>query len=381
MASGLDLPLTLTVPCRLSPQARSSRHSVVIEPDWTVRTPHDEALERIAVALGGGVSCLPMLRTTLPGFRTWWERALRLSGPMIRSPDRGATWHCSDGVHGCCPVNGFTDPHAAAAHARGVPHVAAVTGAPRRPLQGMVAGMADRADPPAPASPAGATPDPVTVEGWSCGIDPAWIEGIHARMAPVGWAGSPVGDVTVLLALAQTGADPGWVVGTARSARAEPDPSLLRWLAWTATELDEAEPTARTAWLRTGARRDDIVALSDAGYLPGAAEEVARGWRLSQPGAAQWLARWVGLGYRPDPADLAALQDLGLGYPPPPPARSAVERVLAMVGGRRVVVTGGAHGGVPDLTDLAVEFVRCGNAQHTAAAVRRRRTLKVRTPV
>jgi hypothetical protein len=150
---------------------------------------------------------------------------------------------------------------------------------------------------------------------------------------------------------------------------AEPDPGLLRWLAWTVTELDEVKPTTRTAWLSTGARRDDIVALSEAGYLPAAAEEVARAWGLSRPGATQWLARWVGLGYRPDPADLAALNDLGLGYPPPPPARSAVERVLAMVGGVR---GGRGSGGGPDLTGLAVEFVRCGNAQHTAAAVLRR---------
>jgi hypothetical protein len=377
---GLALPLTLTVPCRASPQARSTRHAVVIEPDWTFRTPHDEGLERIAVALGGGVSCLPLLRTTLPGFRTWWERARRMSGPLIRSPDRGSTWHCSDGVLGCCPRTGFADPHAAAAHARGVPHVVAATGAPRRPLQAKVTGLADRADPPAPPTPDGTTPDPVSVAGWSCGLDPAWIDRVRTQMASTGWTGFPVEDVTVLLALAQTGADPGWVVGTAQSVSTEPDPGLLRWLTWTATPLDRAEPAARAAWLRSGARRDDIVALSEAGYLPAAGEEVALGWGLSRPGAAQWLARWVGLGYRPDPADLAALHDLGLGYPPPPPARSAVERVLAMVGGRRVVGAGGAGGGVPDLTDLAIEFVRCGNAQHTAAALRRRGKL-VRTPV
>jgi hypothetical protein len=370
----LDLPLTLTVPCRASPRARSSPHPVVVETDWTVRTGHDEGLERIAVALGGGVSCLGLLRTTLPGFRTWWERAGRRAGPLIRSPDRGATWHCSDGVHGCCPGDGFADPHAAARHARGVAHVAAVTGAPRRQLQGMVTGLGDRADPSAPSAPDGKPPDPLTVAGWSCGLDPAWTERVRAQMAAGDCPGQGIEDVTVLLALAQSGADPGWVLGTARSTAAESEPGLLRWLAWTATQLDVANPAVRTAWLRTGARRDDIVALSEAGYLPSAVEEVAAGWGLSRPGAAQWLARWVELGYLPDPADLAALHDLGLGYPPQPPARSAVERVLAMVGGRRVVAARGARG-VPYLTDLAVEFVRCGNAHDTAAAVRRREGL------
>ncbi len=375
--AALDLPLCLTFPCRPGPQQRATRHEVVVGADWTVTTGHDEELERIAAALGSGVSCIPVLAGLIPAFRVWWHRATRRNGPVIRSPDLGRRWDCTDGAFGCCPASGFPDPVAAATHAREARHVAAATGADRRQLVALVAGLGRAADPAPPPCP-GVDPDTRRLVdlAWGAGLPPTQVLG---ATRPFTAAGRDL-DVSTLLGLAQTGADPNWLLATATSVPGwtEPRPAgtptdveprritgLLRWLAWTATDLDAREPAARSAWLATGARRSDILALSDAGYQAEAAGQVAEAWGISRAGAAQLLARWVASGYRPHPAHLAGLREVGLTFPPGPPAPAAVDRLGSLLA---------APARDPgERTGLAVAMVRHGTLQGAAAALVRAR--------
>jgi hypothetical protein len=159
-------------------------------------------------------------------------------------------------------------------------------------------------------------------------------------VAALGGAGveSPL---EVLLAAMQHGTDLGWVHRTVQAAEAaragatEGDAvsaaALAAWLAWTPTPLDGEDPDARGRWLATGARRADIEACSQAGYRAEDAVAVAHGWGLSVPGAAQLLARWVGMGSRPEPAELVALREAGLAFAPTPPSAQAVARLAALL--------------------------------------------------
>jgi hypothetical protein len=351
--AGLAFPLTAAFPCRTSAGARSARHAVTIASDWSVQTPHDEGLERIAAAFGGGVSCIPALRAVMPGFQMWWERATRQPGLLARTMDRGATWFSTESILPCCPARGFGDASEAAAHCRGVPHVAAASRVPRRDLRNLVAGLGPAAD---PGPPEGAG-DPLIERAWACGLHSSWVQDLCAELAAAGLA-EPT--LELVLALAHTGADVAWV---ARAARGATDPSLAPWVAWTETELDRREPAARSGWMATGARRADIVRLSMSRYSPREAHAVAGDWGISVPGAAQLLNRWVGCGYRPAREQLAWVGEEGVGFPPDPPAPSAVERVARALGVRR-----------PDIgerTELAIALARWGTVPDTVAILRR----------
>ncbi len=373
----LDVPFSLTVSCRSSDGTRAIRHPVVIAADWSFETGHDAGLEQIAAALGAGVSCIPLLQRCVPGLRLWWQRQGRAGGPAIRSHDRGESWRSVDGALRCCPAQGFCEPHEAGAHARGTRHVALATGTDARELAGLLAGLDTqaRAQPP-PASWAADDPSlgALLQHAWDAGLHPRWVGDVLERGAALGPTSL---DVTALLAIAQTGADPTWLALTAAASGA-PDMALSaqgrqarHWLAWTWTDLDRRLPDARAQWLRSGTRRIDIEDLSAAGYPPRVAEDVARGWGISVPGAGQILARWVRAGYRPTPEHLLSTQEGGATFPPSPPAPSAVERVLRSLrrpGGRRR--TAPARPGCSP-TELAIALVRHGTVPDTVAALRR----------
>lgn len=364
----LALPLTLSYPCRASPGSRAVRHWVVVEEGWVVRTPHDEGLERIAAALGGGVSCLTALDRVLPGLRMWWERAVRLTGPVIRSADLGWTWTAVDELAPCCPTAGFKDPLDAAAHARCARHVAHVSGVDARSLAALVRGLGPTTDPRPPgrvgvppgdaiaardAAGHAASDATVVADAWACGLAPAWVGAACTSLREGGLEPR----VPLILAMAQSAAEPGWVAGTAGAVG---DPALAEWLAWTPTDLDRRDPSARAGWLRMGARRVDILALSRAGYAPADAQAVSRDWGISRPGAAQLLARWVAAGYRPSPRALASVRAGGLDFPPQPPARLAVARLAGLHPSQ-----------VASMTDLAVALATWGTVSEALAVLRR----------
>jgi hypothetical protein len=318
-----------------------------------VRTPHDEGLERIAAAFGGGVSCIPALEAVLPGFRMWWQRATRRTGLLARSPDRGASWFSLESALPCCPTRGFDDAAVATAHCRDIPHIAAASRVPRRDLRALVAGLGPLAD---PRPPEGAG-DLLVERAWTCGLHSGWVLGVRDELAAAGFA-----EVTLelVLALAHTGADVAWLASTAHGVT---DPSTAPWVAWTHTELDHREPPARRDWMATGARRADIVSLSMSGYRAEEARAVARHWGISVPGAAQLLARWVASGYRPAPEQLAWVGEEGVGFPPDPPAPSAVERVARALARRRPDAS--------ERTALAIALARWGTVPDTVAILRR----------
>jgi hypothetical protein len=369
MLGALALPLATSFPCRVAEGAGAVRHRVVVAEDWRLDTGHDEDLEQIAGALGGGASCLRELPLVLPALRLWWQRATRRAGPVIRSDDGGPIWRAVDGTLGCCPARGFRDPILAAAHARDVVHVAAVAGAHRRALRHLVGGIEGEVDPLPPPMADGQPATPLVAAAWACGLHPEWL-GRFAEALPDTQAAEGMG---VLLALSQTGADPTWVRTSAsdellRIPARDPDGlhahlvGLLVWLSWTMTELDREEPSARASWLATGARRQDIVTLSSAGYLPDAARELGLGWGMTLPGAAQLLGRWVDAGYRPRPAELVALRDAGLGFGPMPPGQAAVRRLADLLGVRRLD---------PSVaTVLALEIARRGTVGAAQLALR-----------
>lgn len=388
----LPLPLVLRVPCHPSPGARSVPHEVVIGTEWSVATGHDPHLERIAAGFGGGVSCLSMLARTLPAFQQWRERARRSGGLPIRSDNSGATWSPLMRVAGCCPPTGFRDAASAGAHSRSPRHVAAETGVPAGELGALVRGLGPRADPALPLD-GGLGPfgcDDLAAAAWDCGLTPAWVTAVRTAMAE-----AEVSDVEleVLLAIASCGADPGWVASTGRALSVRPESTPLRnsplaWIAWTATELDRQRPTIRAEWIARGVRPADLVTLSGAGYGPTDAHDLAGLWGVSIPGAAQILARWVDLGYRPTPTGMAALRDSGMSYPPWPPAAEAVTRVLQALEPRRATTrrssndrrarrrraagTDGERGpwrGTLDRTDVALALLRWGTVADTVAAL------------
>jgi hypothetical protein len=326
---------------------------VTIAPDWSVRTPHDEGLERIAAAFGGGVSCIPALKAVMPGLRMWWQRATRRTGLLARSPDRGASWFCLESALPCCPARGFDDAAVAAAHCRDIPHVAAASRVNRRDLRALVAGLGPLAD---PGPPEGAG-DPLVEQAWDCGLHSGWVLGVRAELEAVGFA-----ELTpeLVLALAHTEADVTWVASTAHGVT---DPTAAPWVAWTPTELDRSEPSARRDWMATGARRVDIVSLSMSGYRAQEARAVAQHWGISVPGAAQLLGRWVRSGYHPSAVQLAWVGEEGVGFPPDPPAPSAVERVARALARR--------HPDASERTGLAIALARWGTVPDTVAILRR----------
>ena len=116
-----------------------------------------------------------------------------------------------------------------------------------------------------PGPPEGAG-DPLVEQAWDCGLHSRWVLGVRAGLLAAGFT-EPTPEL--VLALAHTDADVAWVASTAHGVT---DPSTAPWVAWTHTELDGREPSARRDWMATGARRVDIVSLSMSGYRrPGGA--------------------------------------------------------------------------------------------------------------
>lgn len=322
-------PVTVSVSCRLGPDARSTRHPVTFGPDWSVATPHDPQLERIAAALGGGASCLPMLESALPGLQLWWSRTHRQAPTPIRSPDLGGTWVTLDPPQSCCPKSGYPEACRAAGHAREARHIARVSGSDARHLATLTRAITAVTG---TAAPQGGGDSELLQAAWECGMPATWVDQVRQAVADVLGAGTRV-ELGFLLALASSGSDPGWA---ARSccALAQPASDVLEWLAWTMTDLDHQDGHARAAWLETGSRRADILTLSEAGYTSDHASTVARFWGLSVPGAAKLLSGWVANGYRPSVSQINELRAFGHAHPPPAPAPAAVLRIADGLRGR-----------------------------------------------
>ncbi len=89
----LPYPVALSVPCRTTrePTASVVRHRVTIEPDGSVITPHDLDAERIAVALGGYLTCVDLVDRGVPALHRWVRLVLRQEPVPVVSRDDGSS--------------------------------------------------------------------------------------------------------------------------------------------------------------------------------------------------------------------------------------------------------------------------------------------------
>ncbi|MGI8720653.1 MAG: hypothetical protein ACR2JG_00345, partial [Geodermatophilaceae bacterium] len=104
------------------------KHEVWIEADWSVVTPHELTLERIAMAMGGYLSCVDLVDREVPALRELVQLEARRVLPQITRNVEGR-WTLRTLAPGCrCRPTGFRSAAEAADHARDPAHVARLYG-------------------------------------------------------------------------------------------------------------------------------------------------------------------------------------------------------------------------------------------------------------
>ena len=280
----LPYPLTFRIACRTSRAAGAviGEHSVVVNLDGTVETPHDLDSERIAAALGGYLTCLDLVDHAVPALQAWIRLVQRVEPVPVRSDNNGDSWvPAARGA--CCSRYGYLRPEVAFDHARSPSHLAAVFGAD----PDLVHELVEAACIPEAKGP---RHDP-EARLWRIGIAPDLV----ARIRDTVGALEPMSasDVIALLAVAP---DLGWLDG----GRAGHTRGLVRALRQLRGEsdvqlgLDVVDPELREAWRVTAAVPQWAKAsLLPAGYSPAEVELLAEIWAHSVPGTALVLAAWA----------------------------------------------------------------------------------------
>jgi hypothetical protein len=329
-----DGPLTTTVSCRTACSGGPvAAHPVTVSADWSVRTPHDIELERIAAAMGGYLSCVDLVDRMIPALRALVQLRARRALPQILRNEAGH-WSLRTLAPDCrCGPYRFGSAAEAAEHAMDPYHVARLHKAVPRQLERLLAAVEGaygrRIDRPPPdlwhASRAVRERDGVG-QLWDAGVHPRLVARLHEKLWPDG------GPMPVWFYLGATSRQPNltWLAATL----AVPDEDVAGWACWTGTELDRSHPFARSAWLLAGVPRRAIVGLVNGGYTPA---EVARLSLLTGrniPAAATALAAWHRAGCRPSPEDIALLDELDVS-PWYEPSRRAVEWLYARLGNAR----------------------------------------------
>lgn len=346
----LDTPLTFEVECLTSRTARrGNRHPVTLHGDGTLETPHDLAAERVAAAFGGYCSCLeladgaPAIVADAVGLLT------RRTRPALRRREDGR-WSLRRSADCACPT-AFRSAEDAAAHARGLRHLAARHGV-REPVARQILDGIERVL-------AGCPEDEqlATRVRESRGPERLWAAGVHPDDART-W--SHVADVVAeplpmayYLGFAYGPADGAFVHG---ALPGRPDGDTAAWLAWLPAGRGRGEDYR--VLLAAGVPRHDVLTLLAGGVgeerLGGLAAEaglpvrtVARllaAWAAAEcwPEAAhlRLLAAHGLTAHRPSPAllDRLAAEAARLAAPGPPPSRTELAVMTALVGGRAGVV-------------------------------------------
>ncbi|WP_146843596.1 hypothetical protein, partial [Cellulomonas composti] len=236
-------PVTFEVACRTSRRGRSTRrHPVTIAPDWSVTTPHDLELERVAAALGGYLFCLELVDRYVPALRELWLRRRRVVAPEVRRAGPAA-WVVTAPVTGCsCGARTFRTPALAAEHVRGAPHWALTQDVHAATLQTVAEAFAAAAGPVRRAAEAARAAGRQELEWlWDAGVHPARVAEIHAGLGASGRL-----PVQVVHAVATGEVELGWLrqfVGFG--------PGVMSWAATTFVEGEAGG--ARRHWLEVGA--------------------------------------------------------------------------------------------------------------------------------
>lgn len=351
--------VAVEVPCRSVPGARAKPHTVTVTREWELITPHDLEVERIAVALGGALSCVELADRILPAARGLLEHLNRVVPADIERQGRG--WRVGVPAEGCGCETTFATAKEAARHLRDVRHWARLyqvrpTSVERlavelrlgRPLE----------DPRCPLPHGAAEAYLVEPEA----LDELWDAGVHFGLVPdmartLSPSGEPI-PAHIVVAHAYVPDE---------FARLEPfvahGPLVLAWASRTWTSRDRRRPGDRLAWVEAGL---PLPAIADAfqgdAYTLDHVRAYAAATGASPAMAARTLGRWQAAMARPPAvADLVELSREALMTDVPPPA--AVGRVIGLAAGRglqvdeaRAALALAAAGNVPD----AVARLRAG---------------------
>jgi hypothetical protein len=299
--------VTLSVVCHTSRDRSDpgTRHDITLLADGSIRTPHDLESERLAVALGGFLSCVELVDRTAPVFWEWLALQQRLGGPPIRSRDEGRRWTPTARA-ACCARGGYETPVAAADHARSPAHFAALRGVDPDQLQQLAGAAVIDASPRHRGEPWDTL--------WDCGITEQEVLRIDHECG----LGEPLG-VGFYLAVLQRRPALAWLrdmlgAGPVAEATAE-------WLAWTYGPADRRDPGARRAWLALGIPVRAIVGLMAANRQPDEVVRIAEHWRITTASASLLLLDWLDQGLHVTAADLTGSAVGCRAYPPRPPGR------------------------------------------------------------
>lgn len=348
----LPYPVALSVPCRTTrePTASVVRHRVTIEPDGSVVTPHDLDAERIAVALGGYLTCVDLVDRGVPALHRWVRLVLRQEPLPVVSRDDGSSWLPAT-TGECCNRHGYQRPEVAFAHGRSPGHLSTVFGVDDELLRLLV----EAACVPEPRGPR----EEPEARLWQCGLSPELVARIRATVQSV----SPLTASDVLSMLAAS-RDLSWLEGGAVGNQRRLGRLLSRLQGRDATSgRDAVDPELRARWASSTAPRWAVAVLMPAGYRPEDLVLIASSWNVSQTVAATVLASWAGNGYRVDPRALCGPGLRHLRMPPGAPSPHAVDRLrVALTSSRRPV---------PSETALALALAEHGTVALAAAALKR----------
>lgn len=345
MSSGAAREVTLSITCRTSsdPSAAGTEHPITLHADGTISTPHDLDAERLAVALGGHLTCVDLVDRTAPVFREWLALRRREVPMPIRSRDQGRRWHARQRGP-CCRGGGFETPVAAADHSRSAQHLAAIRGTDPQELRLLVAG----ARVPEPPRPVGEPWDSL----WACGVAPGLVDDIDEQCGVV----EPFEPGFYLAVLAHR-PDRSWL---RRMLEAGPvAPATAEWLAWTFGPADRRHPDRRAEWLQLGIPVRAIVGLMGSGYRPQDVERLAAHWRITHAAAALLLHEWMSQGLDVPVSALTGPATRELAYPPRPPGRNNVAALRSGLAGS----TAGSD------SDLALAIIEHGSVRAALGAL------------
>lgn len=308
---GPDGPLVAQVRCRTSRVGGRIRyHDVTIGADWSVCTPHDIELERIAAAMGGYLSCVDLVDHEVPALRELMQLRARRVLPDLVCRERGQ-WSLQEKPVEChCATDWFGSAAEAAAHAREPLHLGRRFGAVPRVLERLLAQVELAYGtgfylPPAARARALVREYDGLAQLWEAGLHPDLVCWLHDQL----WPDGPALPLRFYLGAVVRRPDMRWIADTLADV---PDEDVANWLCWTGTELDRQYPSARLQWLLAGVPRRAIVALAEGGYPPTEVAQVAVGIGCSAASAASMLAAWVRAGCHPSSAEVLVLAELGV---------------------------------------------------------------------
>lgn len=301
----------------------STRHAVTISPDWTIKTPHDLDLERIAVAMGGYLTCVHLADHTIPALRELVQlQARRIVPPMWRESDGRWRLPCD------CRPNSYTAASFAADHLRDPTHVARVHNVSAATLGRLLDSIQARWDGRLARLPRRGANLVRELDGierlWEDGVHPEIVERLHRQL----WPHGPAMPTRFYLGAVTARPDLGWLTDT---LRAVPDEDVAVWLCWTETELDRRHPDARAAWLRAGVPRQAILGMLRGDYTPAEVARLVARSRRSIPSAASTFAAWAQADCRPSVDDIVLLDELDVD-PSYAPSKAAIDWLVTQFG-------------------------------------------------